>query len=74
MTQLTQTQRRSPSALIAGVALAAALLGGIVGNRVEAFVTSAGQHGPTVSAHDQALIQAGKDWEARYRQIYPNSR
>jgi hypothetical protein len=74
MTQLTQTQRRTPSAVIAGVALAAALLGGIVGNRVEALVASAGQHAPTVSAHDQAVIQAGKDWEARYRQMYPSSR
>ena len=74
MTQLTQTQRKSPAAAIAGVAVAAALLGGIVGNRVEAFVTSGGHQAPTASARDQAFIQAGKDWEARYRQMYPNSR
>ena len=60
--------------MLAGVAIAAALLGGFVGSRVEAIVQGAGQDGPTISAHDQAVLKAAQEWEARYRQIYPNSR
>ena len=74
MTQLTQTQRRSPATMIAGVAIAAAVLGGLVGTRVEGIVQGLGQDGPTISAHDQAVLKAAQEWEVRYRQIYPNSR
>ena len=73
MTQLSLTQRRTPATIVAGIALGAALLGGIVGNRVGAALDNA--HGaPIVSARDQAVLQAARDWEARYRQMYPDVR
>jgi hypothetical protein len=28
----------------------------------------------TISAHDQAVLKAAQDWEARYRQMYPAGR
>jgi hypothetical protein len=74
MTQLTQTQVRYPSRTIAGVALAAAVLGGIVGGGVQALTHASSDGVPAVSARDQAVLKAAQEWEARYRQIYPNSR
>jgi len=103
MTQLTQTRPNDRGLLLASVALAASLLGGIVGGvvvpRVESIVQSTidanaaraaaieqakwDAYGadwlrlnqatqsryPTV--HDQAVLEAAQDWEARYRQMYP---
>ena len=103
MTQLTQTRPNDRGLLLASVALAASLLGGIVGGvvvpRVESIVQSTidanaaraaaieqakwDAYGadwlrlnqatqsryPTV--HDQAVLKAAQDWEARYRQMYP---
>jgi len=91
--------------MLASVALAASLLGGIVGGvvvpRVESIVQSTidanaaraaaaeqakwDAYGadwlrlnqatqsryPTV--HDQAVLKAAQDWEARYRQMYPTT-
>ena len=76
MTQLTQTQRRNPPLALAGLALAAALLGGIVGGvvgpRVQALVEGAAiQRAQADAAHDQAVLKAAQEWEARQRQMYP---
>ena len=32
------------------------------------------QQAPNLSTRDTALLHAGRDWEARYRVIYPSSR
>ena len=103
MTQLTQTRPNDRGLMLASVALAASLLGGIVGGvfvpRIESIVQSTidanaaraaaieqakwDAYGadwlrlnqatqsryPTV--HDQAVLKAAQDWEARYRQMYP---
>ena len=74
MTQLTQTQVRYPSRAIAGVALAAALLGGLVGGGVQALTHPSSDGVPAISARDQAVLKAAQEWETRYRQMYPNSR
>ena len=100
MTQLTQTQRRSPAFNLAGVTLAAAMLvgiGGIVGARVQTIVDEtarataaeqakwqaygedwerryrAQQGAGYLSPHDKVVLQAAKEWEIRYRAMYPNS-
>jgi hypothetical protein len=106
MTQITQTRPNDRSLMLAGVALAASLLGGIVGGvvvpRVESIVQSnidanaarAAAVEPATwdafgadwlrlnqatqsrypTAHDQAVLKAAQDWEARYRQMYPTAR
>jgi len=74
MTAITQTQRKSPAALIAGVAVAAALVGGIVGTSVQTILDGTGPQAPALSAHDLAVLKAAQEWEARYREMYPNSR
>ena len=74
MTQLTQTQVRYPSRTIAGVALAAAVLGGIVGGGLQALSHPSSGGAPAVSARDQAVLTSAQEWETRYRQMYPNSR
>ena len=76
MTQLTQTQVRYPTRAIAGIALAASLLGGIVGAGFQAIshAPTGGAAAPAISARDQVVLQAATAWEARYRQMYPNSR
>jgi hypothetical protein len=76
MTQLTQTRPRSPALALAGVAIAASMLGGIVGGvvgtRVQALVESAAiQRAQVVAAHDQAVLESAQEWEARQRQMYP---
>ena len=74
MTQLTQTRLGFPTRIVAAVALAAALVGGIVGAAVKDLDFGSPAGTPTLSARDQALLQAGTDWEKRYRQMYPESR
>jgi hypothetical protein len=74
VTQLTRTQISAPSRTLGGVALAAALLGGVAGGAIQAISHAPTSGGPTISARDQALLQAGREWEERYRQMYPNSR
>jgi hypothetical protein len=72
MTELVQTQPRNPALILAGVAVAATLLGGFVGNRVEAIVDSAAD---AAQAATLAQWEAyGKQWEVRYRAMYPESR
>lgn len=76
MTQLVQTQLRIPTRTIAGVALAAALAGGILGSGLQALsrgATTDGRGGG-LSARDLVVLQAAQEWETRYRQMYPNSR
>ena len=104
MTELTQTQRRSPSTLLIAVALATSMLGGIVGGLVGTGVQTlveratadqirapaaeqakwdaygAGwerlnreQRSRYLSGHDQAVLEAAQEWEARQRQMYPIS-
>ena len=78
MTQLSQTQipqarLRYPGRTIAGITLFASLAVGLVGVGLQALgTTSSGA--PTISARDQAVLKAAQEWEARYRQMYPNSR
>ena len=78
MTQIAQTPVQSsisfPARVVVGVALAAALVGGILGGTFQALSHPAAAGGPTLSARDQVVLQAGQEWEARYRQMYPNSR
>jgi uncharacterized membrane protein len=74
MTQLTQTQIRYPARTVAGIALAAVVLGGIVAGGVQALTQASSDGIPAVSARDQAVLKAAQEWEARYRQIYPSSR
>ena len=75
MTQLSHAQPRTFTGLIAAVALAAALLGGIVGSGVVALLgSSANAPAPVVAPATRGVIQAANDWETRYRQMYPESR
>ena len=77
MTQIAQTPVRTsisfPARFVAGIALAAALAGGIVGGAL-GLLSHPSTVGPTLSARDQVVLQAAQEWEARYRQMYPNSR
>ena len=85
MTQLVQTRKVNQSAF-AGVALAAALLGGIVGGAVATRIQPLGISGPVApqsvaapanagqAAQDATWLEYGRAWEERYRQMYPNSR
>ena len=75
MTQLTQTQTPAGylTRTIAGVALFAALFGGLLGGAIQSISHAPTGGAPVVSARDQALLQAGREWEARYRQMYPDS-
>ena len=97
MTQLTQTQRRNPALTFAGVAVAAALLVGVVGAGVQAIAQHeaaakaayeakwaaygadwerryrAQRGAGYVSPHDKVVLKAAKEWEVRYRAMYPNS-
>ncbi|MEA2576770.1 MAG: hypothetical protein QOD78_358 [Chloroflexota bacterium] len=105
MTQLTQTRPTDRGLMLAGVALAASLLGGIVGGvvvpRVESIVQSnidataaraaaveqakwdaygadwlrlnQATQSRYPTAHDQAVLKAAQDWEARSRQMYPTT-
>jgi hypothetical protein len=78
MTQLSQTQipqarLRYPGRTIAGVALVASLAVGIAGVGLQALGTSS-SGAPTISARDLVVLKAAQEWEARYRQMYPNSR
>jgi hypothetical protein len=68
MTQLTQTQRRNPTLALAGVAIAASMLGGIVGGvagtRVQAFVEGAAIQQAQVAAARQAQAAANDaEWQ-----------
>ena len=78
MTQLAQTPVQSsisfPARVVVGIALAAALVGGILGGTFQALNHPSTAGAPTVSARDQVVLQAAQEWEARYRQMYPNSR
>ena len=78
MTQIAQTPVRTsagfPARTVAGIALAAALVGGILGGALQAISHPATSGASTVSARDQVVLQAAADWETRYREMYPNSR
>jgi hypothetical protein len=74
MTQLTRTQPRSTTGIVAAVALAAALVGGLVGGGAQALLAGSPTHGPIVSPRDAVVLQAAIAWEARYRQMHPESR
>ena len=105
MAQLTQTQRRNPTLALAGVAIAASMLGAVVGGvvvgtRVQAIADGAAaqqaqaaaaeqakwnaygaewqrlneaQQSRYLSTRDSAVLKAAQEWEARQRQMYPNS-
>ena len=93
----TRTRRRNPALKIAGVAVAAAMLVGVVGTGVQAIVQNDAvakaayqakwaAYGATweqryraqrgagyVSPHDTLVLKAAKEWEIRYRAMYPGS-
>jgi hypothetical protein len=77
MTQIAQTPAQPailfPARAVAGIALAAALVGGILGGALQALSHPAAAGIPTVSARDQVVLQGAQDWEARYRQMYPGT-
>ncbi len=73
MTELTQTKPRSPSTLLVGVALAASMLGGIVGGLagtgVQTLVERAAADQARAVAAEQAKWNAyGNDWERLHRE------
>ena len=73
MTELTQTQRRSPSTLLIAVALAASMLGGIVGGLVgtgvQTLVERATADQIRAAAAEQAKWDAyGVAWERLHRE------
>ena len=78
MTQIAQTPARTtasfPIRFVAGIALAAALVGGILGSAFQALNHPATTGAPAVSGRDQVVLQAAQDWETRYREMYPSSR
>ena len=78
MTQIAQTPARTsvsfPARTVAGIALAAALVGGILGGALQALNHPTTSGGSTVSPRDAVVLQAAQDWEARYREMYPSSR
>ena len=65
------TPLRVPAAAVAGIALAAALIGGILGSAFQLLNRPAAVGSAPMSARDQVVLQAGAEWEARYRQMYP---
>ena len=79
MAQLVQ-ERKLTAPPLAAVALAASLIGGIVGGTAvmanTTFVDSAAAGAGTVATgiDDAKWLTYGQEWEARYRQMYPNSR
>ena len=73
MTELTQPQRRSPSAPLIAVALAASMLGGIVGGLVGTGVQTLVERVTADQARAAAAEQAkwdayGADWERLHRE------
>ena len=64
MAQLTQTQRRNPALALAGVAIAASMLGGVVGTRVQAIADGAAAQQAQAAAAEQAKWNAyGAEWQ-----------
>jgi hypothetical protein len=77
MTQIAQTPAQPavlfPARTVAGIALAAALAGGILGGALQTLSHPAPAGAATSSARDQVVLKGAQDWEARYRQMYPTS-
>jgi hypothetical protein len=71
VSQLVQTRASVPARTVASIALAAALIGGVVGGAVQALSHASPGGAPIVSARDQLVLQAAHDWQARYRQMFP---
>jgi hypothetical protein len=72
-TQTTRTQPRTLTGKVAGIALAAAVLGGIVVGGIQALSHGTPANAPSISAHDLAVLKSAQEWEARYKQMYPGS-
>ena len=70
----TQASVRVSGRTVAGIALLAALGGGILGSALQAMNHPATAGAPTVSAREQVVLNAAQDWEARYRPMDPTSR
>ena len=64
VTQLVQTQRRSPALTFAGLTVAAALLAGVVGTGVQVIAQN---EATAKAAYEAKFTQAGREWERRYR-------
>ena len=76
MTALAQP-RPKIAGPFAGIALAAALHGGIAGGAVAIAVPAAldaRAAADRAAAHGAQVLASARDWEARYREMYPNSR
>ena len=73
--QLVPTQPRVLARSTAAIALAAAVLGGVLGAGVQAVSQGAlTDRSTAASVRDLNVLKAAQEWEARYRQQYPNSR
>jgi hypothetical protein len=73
VTTITQP-RQSLTAPLVGLALAASVLGGIVGGAVALaapVVFDAGADQGPQAAETAKWLKYGQEWEARYRQMYP---
>ena len=74
----TRTASIDTRPLVAGAALALALLASLVGGAVGALVTS-GPATPTTADPQKVIVleskwvDYGRDWEQRYREMYPGS-
>ena len=74
----TRTATIDTRAMFAGAALALALLASLVGGAVGALVTS-GIEAPTTADTPKVVVleskwvDYGRDWEQRYRQMYPGN-
>jgi hypothetical protein len=74
MTQLARTQVRYPTRTLAAVALLASLAGGLAGTGLQALSHAPAADAPGSATRDLVVLKAAQEWEARYRQMYPNSR
>jgi hypothetical protein len=74
MTTFSPARRQTPTPLSFRLAFAAVLLIGIVGIAASALPRLVGADQPdgAMSPRDQMVLKAAQDWEARYRQMYPN--
>ena len=74
----TRTASIDTRPMVAGAALALALLASLVGGAVGALVTS-GAAAPTTADPQKVIVleskwvDYGRDWERQYRDIYPGS-
>jgi hypothetical protein len=69
---LAQTQYRVPDRMVAGIALAAAIFGVLLGSSLQATYQGPAS-APTLAPREHAVLEAAREWEVRYRQMHPGS-